>query len=53
MKKEIKEDIEDGKISCAYGLKNKHSKNGYTTKSNLNLRSISVKIPMIFFTEIE
>jgi hypothetical protein len=53
VKKEIKEDIEDGNISCAHGLKNKHSKNGYTTKSNLNFKSTAVKIPMIFFTEIE
>jgi hypothetical protein len=50
-KKEIKEDTEDGNISCAHRLKNQHSKNGYTTKSNLHLKSIPIKIPMTFFTE--
>jgi hypothetical protein len=32
---------------------NQHSKNGYTTKSNLHVQSIPIKIPMTFITEIE
>jgi hypothetical protein len=32
---------------------NQHSKNGYTTKSNLHVNAIPIKIPMTFITEIE
>jgi hypothetical protein len=32
---------------------NQHSKNGYTTKSNLQVQYNSTKIPVTFITEIE
>jgi hypothetical protein len=32
---------------------NQHGKNGYTTKSNLHVHAIPIKIPMAIITEIE
>ena len=33
--------------------KNQYCKNGHTTQSNLQINAISIKSPMIFFTELE
>ena len=35
------------------GRKNQHCENGYTTKCNLQINVISIKLPMTFFTELE
>jgi hypothetical protein len=32
---------------------NQHSKTGYTTKSNIHIHAIPIKIPLTFITEIE
>jgi hypothetical protein len=35
-RKKSRKTTEDGKISCAHGLVESYSKNGYTTKSNVH-----------------
>jgi hypothetical protein len=51
LKKEIKEGYKSwNHLPCSW---NQHSKNSYTTKSNLDVQCNSHKIPMTFITEIE
>ena len=33
--------------------KNQYSENEYSTQSNLQIQAIPIKLPMVFFTELE
>ena len=40
-------------INDVLGLEESQSENDYTTQSNLQIFAIPIKLPMVFFTELE
>ena len=42
-----------GKYTMFIDWKNQYSENEYSTQSNLQIQAIPIKLPMVFFTELE